>query len=125
MSKEKIFKYPDPDKIQINESDLKLKFKEYQEATTKRVSFFDLFVIIPAWFPIFNSEFKTIFGISGTQIFGAYTAIVILGTAFWFFMVRNSFIRIWKNKIKKDESWLKLNQADPYKKVSDIKNEAK
>ena len=124
MSREKIYKYPEPEKIQINESDLKLKLKEYYDTVTKKVSFIDLFIMIPAWIPIFTSEFKEVFGFPGSTILGFYTAIVILGTL-WFIATRSDFYGFYKRYIKKDEIWLKMNETNPYKKATNIKSECK
>ena len=76
---EKIYKYPDPQKIQINEADFKLKLREYFDTMVNRFSFFDLFFIIPAWFPVFTSDFRSIIGTSGDKILGFYIAIIFIG----------------------------------------------
>lgn len=127
MSKEKIYKYPNPKKIQINESDLKLKLKEYYERvkTTESGKFLDLFIIIPAWIPVFTSNFNNFLGISGPIILGIYVAVVFMGTFMWIFNARNILYRIYKEKIKKDEDWLKKNEIDPYRMVANIKSECK
>lgn len=127
MSREKIYKYPNPEKIQINESDLKLKLKEYYERVRKfgNGKILDLFIIIPAWIPVFTSNFNDIYGVSGSKIIGAYIAIMFTGTIVWIFSSRSIFYRIYKEKIKKDEDWLKKNEIDPYKIVVNIKSECK
>ena len=127
MSREKIYKYPNPEKIQINESDLKLKLKEYYERVRKsgKGRILDLFIIIPAWIPVFTSDFNDIFSISGSKIIGAYIAIMFTGTIAWIFSSWSILYRVYKEKIKKDEDWLNKNEIDPYKIVANIKSECK
>lgn len=123
MTNKKLFKYLDPDDIQINEADLKLKFREFREAVKSCISLLDLFIIIPAWLPIFFSEFKDFYGIPGAAVVGAYAVAISIATLAWLFRIRFSVIRLYKKAVKKDGKWLGLHEDDPYKKVAEIKSE--
>lgn len=129
MAREKEYKYPKPKKILITDSDLKLKLKEYKEAIKGEASLSDLLIILPAWLPIFTSNFKDVFGVFGPSIRGFYAAFIIIGTVVWIFTARNTFRKIF-TKVKTvfkqkelDKSWVMAAETDPCKKVEYFKSE--
>ena len=130
MPKEKIYKYPNPKKICISDSDLKLRLKEFKEAVRKEISFPYLLIVVPVFIAMFTLDFRDLWGFSGPAVRGAYTSLILIGTLSWLFQARNGFNIIYLEKIKKnkdssDENWLKMNENDPSKKVERIKSECK
>ncbi len=124
MPQEKIYKYPSPHKIQISESDLKLKFREYRDAIRENISFFDLLIIGPAWIPVFTSHFEDMpnWPGSGSTLLGFYIAIISLGSVTWILRIHKVFIRPFKTK---DVEWTRRNETDPEKKVVGIKSDCR
>lgn len=87
-----IHKYPDPDRVEINESDLRLKLREYADAVRLQIAPSDFLLITSAWIPVLlRSEFTDFAGFAGPEIKGAYIMAVALGTVGWLFYGRNSF----------------------------------
>lgn len=142
MSNKKIYKYPDPNKVEINISDLRIKLQEFKGAVRRKLSLPDIFIIGAAWIPIFTSDFnKSIGAFSGGQILGFYVAIIGFSTIFWLFSGKNSIFypilsvvqyifdtNSWDKKhIIRFEvwvrEWLRRNETDPQKKVKSIKKE--
>jgi hypothetical protein len=104
-----LYKYPDPDKIEINETDLKLRFAKYRDVVRNNRSALDLFIIIPAWLPVIFSNFNNLLGLSGTGIKYAYAAFLSIATVWWVVLV----VRGFKNK----------GGLDPEEQVEMIKND--
>ncbi len=120
MPIEKIYKYPSPDKMQICESDLRLELRDYCEAVETRFSVYDLLIVVPAWIPIFASEFNGVGSVSGSFIRGCYAMVVILGTIFWLFR-----IHALRKLLNKSEEWKVKNEIDPDIRARNIKSQCK
>lgn len=126
-----VHEYPEPDKIQINESDLRLKLQEFSDAIKGRLSPFDFLVLVSAWAPVFISKFDGFADLSGDIIKGFYVAIIGLGTIYWIFQGKNTVL-IWILKIpirlhfawleEWRKAWVLKNETDSEKKVKDIKD---
>jgi hypothetical protein len=117
----KLYKYPEPDEIQINESALRLKFRQFGETVKNSVSLLDLFLIVPAWVPVFFSTFNGFRGIPGAALKAGYTTLILLATIGW--LGRNRFmVRVYKKFIVRDKSWVEP-EIEPDKMVDVIKQE--
>jgi hypothetical protein len=118
----KLHKYPDPDEIQINEAALRLKFHEFKNALKSNPCLLDLFVILPAWIPVFFSTFNDFHGLSGTGIKYAYATLIALASLAWLGQYRHIVHRLYKKLILKDFSGA-IQDIDPDKKVDSIKQD--
>lgn len=119
------YKYPDPDQLQINEADLKLKFAEYYEAVKSRFSLLDIFVIVPAWLPVFLSDFNEFYGIPGHVLVGSYSALIGLASLWWILRIRFSIGRFISGYVKWFGSGWEKYETDPAERVNDIKKESR
>lgn len=117
----KLHKYPDPDEIQINEAALRLKFYEFKNALRNSPCLLDIFVIVPAWVPVFFSTFNDFHGLSGTGIKYAYTTAIGLATAAW--LAQNRYIVHFYKKWILRQNIGATHEIDPDKKVDGIKQE--
>ena len=120
----KFYKYPDPDEMQINELALRTKFREYRDALKKDPSLLDLFLIVPAWVPVFFSRFNDFHGIPGSDLKASYATLVGIATLRWLGNNRQIILlfrkyRTWRGA---DVSSSDL-EVNPDKKVDAIKKE--
>ena len=115
----KLYRYPDPDEIQINESALREKFREFGEAMKNNASLQDLFIIVPAWVPIFFSTFNGFRGIPGAALKAGYATFIALGTIVWIArLVASAYKKVFIDK----KPWME-SAIDPRKMIDSIRRE--
>jgi len=125
----KVYTYPDPDEIKINEANLELRLRDCKDHLKNRPSWSDLLILVPAWAILFTSNFHNILIFSGAQLKGAYSVFMIIGTLL--IMVRTIKVLI-GNLFKKDfnnvrgvKKILKIlfrDEYSPTQLIEDIKN---
>lgn len=79
-TKTRIYRYPDPDKVQINKANFELKLRDYKTNIKSKFARKDLLLLVPAWAILFTSNFNSIWFLSGEEIKGIYLAFMIFGT---------------------------------------------
>lgn len=72
--------YPNPERIGINEADLKLHFQDFGEANQNKISWKDILILVPAWAVLLTADFRDTWLIKGSELRGFYAALLILGT---------------------------------------------
>ena len=82
LSKAKIHKYPDPDKVEINEADFQLILRDYESFMKDKISWSDLLVLMPAWAILLTSNFNGFLVFSGEELKGMYLALMLLATIY-------------------------------------------
>lgn len=123
MERTKTHKYPDPEKIEINESDLRHQFQEFAGAIKGKISLSDLLIVGPAWIPVFTSEFQSIGTLSGQTIWGGYVAFLLMGTGAWLLQGRGALLNLlfYTLRIQNPERKRKY-ESDSERKVRSIRS---
>jgi hypothetical protein len=78
--KSKIYKYPNPDKIQINKANFELKLRDYKASVKNKFAWKDLLFLLPAWAILLTSNFNNVWLLSGEEVKGIYFAFMVFGT---------------------------------------------
>jgi len=123
MSDNKLYRYPNPSKIEINEADLMLKLRDFRQALKNRLSWSDFLLLAPAWAILLTSDFEGFWIFSGQHVKGAYFALIFIGSFFVACRVFRSIkdcrlIRIITGRLFRDDH-------KPEKFVENIKNNSK
>jgi len=111
--KSKIYKYPDPDKIQINKANFELKLRDYKIKVKSKFIWKDLLFLVPAWAILLTSNFNSVWFLSGEAVKGVYLAFMVFGT-----------LDLFKNKIPILNEALNGNN-DVVEAISNITEECK
>lgn len=127
-----IHKYPDPNKIEINEADFELELRNYRRSLKNKISWSDLLLLIPAWAILFTSNFRDFWIFSGEQIKGAYFILIAIGTLIIGGKVLRSIVKSFMDKSFKDVKGFKesvkvlfRDECSPEEVIKDIKNKCK
>lgn len=118
------YRYPDPNKIEIDEADFMLKLRNFRRALRNRPSWSDFLLLAPAWAILLTSDFQNIGLFSGQHLKGAYFALISIGTFVvigGFFGNIKFFHRIWLAIV----SQLFRDDHKPEKLIEDIKSNSR
>jgi len=94
------FRYPNPDRIEINQASLELKIKEYKNSINKKLGLSDILLIISSWAILLNKgTFDDFWLLGGDELKGFYMALIFCITVYMIF----TKTRIYKWIYKDDE----------------------
>ena len=113
----KLYIYPEPDSLQIDESALQIELQSFKNEARKEASLTDLFVVAPAWIPVFFSKFADFHGIPGVAIKASYATLIVIATIVW--AINNRHVIRLYHWIRRDD-WHE-QPFDPVEVVGSIK----
>ncbi len=79
--KDILYVYPDPDRVEINEADLKLKLVEQNKHIRGEVKMTDFLLLVSIWAILFTAELKDFWMIPGKEFRGVLFILVLISTA--------------------------------------------